>query len=253
MSPRPASIKDVSFSYGENQILSNISFDVEEGDLLGIIGPNGGGKTTLLLIMLGLLEPDSGSARIFGKKPDSGREKIGYVPQVAHFERDFPITVSEVVVSGRLGNREIGEPFNENDEKIADKMLDRVGMVKFSNRQISQLSGGQLQRVLLARALVCEPGLLLLDEPLSSIDPDTQKSFYELLGELKKDMAIVMVTHDITAAAAYFDKLACLNVKLFYHGKTKEGIKHLEDTYECPIEMIAHGIPHRVLGRHEHD
>jgi len=244
-------IKDLCFAYDGQPVLHDINLQINKRDLLGIIGPNGGGKTTLLKMMLGLLKPTKGEVKIFGKGPKQARDKMGYVPQAATFDRDFPITVIEVTLMGKLGKRGFGSGFTKEDREEALQALDHVGMLSYSNRQVSQLSGGQLQRVLVARALIKKPELLLLDEPLSSIDPEAQKKFYEMLGELKKKMAIVIVTHDITAASFYIEKIACLNVKLYYHGKTKDGMKHIEKTYQCPIELIAHGMPHRVLGRHE--
>lgn len=241
----------ICFSYDGQPALHDINLRIKKGDLLGIIGPNGGGKTTLLKIILGLIRPSKGVVEIFGKSPKEARGKVGYVPQTATFDRDFPITAIEVTLMGKLGIRGFGSWFTKEDREEALQALDKVGMLPHSGRQISQLSGGQLQRVLVARALVKKPELLLLDEPLSSIDPEAQKNFYELLNKLKQDMAVVIVTHDITAASFYIEKIACLNLKLYYHGKTKEGAKFIESTYKCPIELIGHGIPHRVLKRHD--
>lgn len=244
-------VEEVCFTYSGQSVLCDINLKIKKGELVGIIGPNGGGKTTLLKIMLGLLKPAKGQVRIFGDSPKKGREKVGYVPQVATFDREFPITVIEVVLMGKLSKRGLGSRYTEEDRKDALRALDEVDMLPQRNKQIGQLSGGQLRRVLVARALVKKPEILLLDEPLSSIDPEAQKNFYELLNELKKEMAIVIVTHDITAASFHIEKIACLNVKLFYHGRTKEGMKSIEETYQCPIELIAHGMPHRVLKRHD--
>ncbi|MBD3398013.1 ATP-binding cassette domain-containing protein [Candidatus Micrarchaeota archaeon] len=245
-------LKKVSFSYDSLPVLRDITLSVKKGDLVGVIGPNGGGKTTLLKIILGLLQPTKGKVSVFGKPPETGRGKVGYVPQISKFDREFPIDVMGVVLSGKPGNiARPGWAYGQEEKSSAIEALETVGMKEYAKRQISKLSGGQIQRVLLARALMSEPGLLLLDEPISSLDPDAQKSFYELLGRLKEKMAIMIVTHDLTAVTEYMDKLACLNGNLYYHGKTKEGIKHLEATYQCPIELIAHGTPHRVLRRHK--
>ena len=244
-------LKDVWFYYGRLPVLEKINFSVKKHDFVGIIGPNGGGKTTLLKIILGIIRPQKGEVKIFGRSPHEGRKKIGYVPQVAKFDREFPISVREVVLMGRLSKKRTGSRYDEEDRKKAENALKSVDMLEYSSRQINELSGGQLQRVLVARALAAEPELLLLDEPMSSIDPEMQKSFYEMLNRLKRKMAILLVTHDVTAASVYIDKIACLNRKLFYHGKTKEGIKHLEETYQCPVELLAHGMPHRVLERHK--
>ncbi|MBD3389753.1 ATP-binding cassette domain-containing protein, partial [Candidatus Micrarchaeota archaeon] len=193
-------LKNVSFSYDSIPVLRNVSLSVKKGDLIGVIGPNGGGKTTLLKIILGLLRPTKGNASVFGKTPEAGRGKVGYVPQIANFDREFPIDVLGVVLSGKPGNiSRPGWTYNQEEKSKAMNALETVGMRGYAKRQISKLSGGQIQRVLLARALMSEPRLLLLDEPVSSLDPDAQKNFYELLGRLKEKMAIMIVTHDLTA------------------------------------------------------
>ena len=247
------SLNNVSFSYNSVPIVKDITFSIEQNDFLGIIGPNGGGKTTLLKILLGLIKPQKGTVKVFNKLPEQGRDLIGYIPQQFNFNLDFPINVLEIVLMGRLGKRGLYKKYSEEDIKISFEALKTVGMEKLKDRQIGELSGGQRQRVFLARALATQPKLLLLDEPMSSIDPKWQNSFYELLAKLKKKMAIVLVTHDISAVSVYVDKIACLNCELYYHGSTEKGIKHLENTYKCPIELIAHGVPHRVLERHKND
>lgn len=244
-------VAGVHFSYDSMQIVEDINFSILEKDFLGIIGPNGGGKTTILKLILGLIEPTKGTITVFGKSPKEGRIHIGYVPQIFTFDFDFPISVLEVVLMGKLGARRFMRRFSPEDTAAAVRSLERVGLSGFSDRRIGSLSGGQIQRVLIARALTGEPKLLLLDESLSSIDSKWQNSFYDLLRELNEELAVVLVSHDISALSVYVEKVACLNRKLYYHGTTKEGIKHLVDTYECPIELIAHGVPHRVLGDHE--
>jgi zinc transport system ATP-binding protein len=243
-------LSHINFTYNHIPILEDITLSVHQEDFLGIIGPNGGGKTTLLKIILGLLKPTSGNITVFRKDPVEGRLSIGYVPQVFHFHYDFPITVLDVVLMGRLHEKRLGEHYTSEDRDIAQKALKYVEMLTFKEQNISKLSGGQLQRVMIARALASEPKLLILDEPLSSIDSRWQESFYLLLQQLKKTIAIVLVTHDIGALSAYVDQVACLNRRLYYHGSTKEGLQHLSDAYQCPIELIGHGIPHRVLGDH---
>ncbi|MEM3506058.1 MAG: ABC transporter ATP-binding protein [Candidatus Bathyarchaeia archaeon] len=230
-------------------ILENISLSIEQNDFLAIIGPNGGGKTTLLKVILGLINPNKGDVKVFGEEPQKARKLIGYVPQYTFFDRDFPISVFDVILMGRYGG--VFKNYSKEDKEATFNALKTVDMLEFKDRQIGKLSGGQLQRVFVARAIVREPKLLLLDEPMSSIDPGMQKSFYELLLKLKEKMAIVLVTHDISVISAYVEKIACLNRKLFYHGSIEAGLKKLEEVYQCPIELIAHGIPHRVLGRHD--
>lgn len=245
-------IKDVWVRYGNQIILEAVNLDLDKPEgLLGIIGPNGGGKTTFLKVLLGLLEPYRGSVKLFGKTPEKSRELIGYVPQYKRFDYDFPISVWEVVLTGRMSHAGFLKRYSQEDKDAASEALKTIEMLEFKDRQIGQLSGGQRQRVLIARALASHPKLLLLDEPDSGLDPHMQDELYRLLGRLKKDMAIVMVTHDLSAVSIYVDKIACLNRKLHYHNSKEIPVKDLEATYQCPVELIAHGIPHRVLGQHK--
>ena len=243
-------LRSVDAAYNSEIILKNVNLNIYSNDFMGIIGPNGGGKTTLLKIILGLLKPTSGTISIFGNSPAKGRNLIGYVPQVFNFHRDFPITVLDVVLMGQLRKTPIGHHYNTEDKISAQNALQQVEMSNFKDRHISNLSGGQLQRVMIARALISKPKLLLLDEPLSNIDSRWQTEFYLLLKKLKQSLAIMLVTHDTSALLTYVDQVACLNRRLYYHGPTQEGLQHLSDAYQCPIELIGHGIPHRVLGDH---
>ncbi|HEY4696106.1 MAG TPA: ABC transporter ATP-binding protein [Candidatus Hydromicrobium sp.] len=241
--------KNVFFYYGERPVLEDVSFSIKQNDFIAIIGPNGGGKTTLLKIMLGLLKPDKGTVKVFGKDPEEGRKLIGYLPQNIFFDLNFPINVFDTVIMGRY--RGPLKKYSEKDKKSVLDALETVGMLEYKNRHISMLSAGQLQRILIARAIAREPELLLLDEPMASVDPETQKSIYELFLELNKRMAVVFVTHDIGAISIYVDRVLCLNRKLFYHGPKEGSLGKLEEAYSCPVEILAHGIPHRVLGRHK--
>ncbi len=246
------SLQNVSFSYRNVLVLENVNLTIEKNDFLGVIGPNGGGKTTLLKLILGLLRPDVGTIRVFGETPINGRRFIGYIPQLFSFDFDFPISAMEVVLMGRLGKRRLGKRYSKIDIQICLESLRKVGMEEFRHRQISELSGGQRQRVFIARALSTEPKLLLLDEPVSSIDKQWQFTFYEMLRELSQDIAIVLVTHDIGVISTHIDKIACVNGKVYYHGSTKDGIARISEMYQCPIELLVHGlshesIPHRLL------
>lgn len=241
-------LKEISFTFGTESVLENINLALKEKDFLGIIGPNGGGKTTLLKIILGLLKPDKGTIRVFGKSPEEGRKSIGYLPQHFSFDYDFPITVLEVVLMARLGKKGIWKKYSEADIKICLESLKKVGMEELKNRQMGSLSIGQTQRVFIARALATEPQLLLLDEPVSNLDPKWQASFHQLLEELNKNMAIVMVTHDVGVIVAHINKIACVNRRLYYHGSTKEGIKEISKMYQCPVELIGNDISHRISG-----
>lgn len=244
-------VKNVSAHIDHTPILEDVTLSVQKNDFLSVIGPNGGGKTTLLKVILGLVKPTKGEVTVFGNPPEVGRTSIGYLPQEVVFDINFPITVFDVVIMGRY--KKVLKKYTDTDITIVFDALKTVKMSDFANRQIGHLSGGELQRVFLARALAREPQLLLLDEPTGSIDPEMRKSFYELLVTLKEKMAIVLVTHDVSVVSVYVDKIACLNRKLFYHGSAEEGLKSLEDMYTCPVEVLDHGIPHRVLGRHKND
>ncbi|MEE8470012.1 MAG: ABC transporter ATP-binding protein [Dehalococcoidia bacterium] len=244
-------LEDIWVSYDSISILEGITLSIERNDFLGIIGPNGGGKTTLLKVILGLITPRHGKVSVMGKQPGSSRNSIGYVPQRNLFDLDFPISVWDVVLMGRYGRVGLFRRYGSEDRTRARSALQTVGMLDYRDRQMGKLSGGEQQRVFIARALVSDPRLLLLDEPTASVDSAMQTEFYELLGGLKRQMAIVLVSHDISAISIYVDKIACLNRQLHYHGSKEIGPEVLEATYKCPVQMIAHGaVPHRVLKEH---
>jgi zinc transport system ATP-binding protein len=248
MTMNAVELNQVSLKYKEQQVLQDIGFTIGEKDFVAIIGPNGGGKTTLLKIILGLLIPDHGEVKVFGREPKKARDLVGYLPQKISFDPDFPINVFETVLMSRY--RGIFKGYQKNDKKAVLQALKDVEMQDFKDRQISRLSGGQMQRVFIARAIAREPKLLLMDEPMASIDPEMQNSFYQLMSRLKDKMAIVLVSHDVGAVSAHVDKIACLNQRLFYHGPAENAAEGLEEIYHCPIELISHGIPHRVLREH---
>ena len=244
-------IEHVSVFYGDNRILDDVTLSVEKNDFLGIIGPNGAGKTTLLKVILGMLKPDSGTVSIMGNSPVVSRKYIGYVPQHSQFDINFPINVRDVVLMGRFSKRGLARKYNKTDLQSVENALEKVGMQSFSDKQIGKLSGGEQQRVFIARALVAEPRILLLDEPTASVDVASQTDFYNLLEDLKLKMTIILVSHDIGVMSVYVDKIACLNVQLYYHGSKEISQDILEATYKCPVQMIAHGtVPHRVLKEH---
>ena len=244
-------LDDVWVYYDSIPVLEGINLSVEPNNFLGIIGPNGGGKTTLLKVILGLIKPARGKISVMGQSPERGRKFIGYISQYNLFDHDFPISVLDVVLMGRYGKVGLVRRYSEEDKRIANEVLKTVDMLDYKDRQVGRLSGGEQQRVFIARALVTDPKLLLLDEPTASIDPNMQAEFYELIDSLKQRMAIVMVSHDISAVSIYVDQIACLNRQLFYHGSKEVSAEALEKTYRCPIQLIAHGVvPHRVLREH---
>ncbi len=245
-------IDGLSVGYGAAEVLSDVSFSVAEGEFLGIIGPNGGGKTTLLRSILGLIPAKRGSIEIFGKPAAKNRAILGYVPQFASFDRRFPITVGEVVCTALLGGGL--HPFFRFGKGQLDKAEDYLEMVDlggFSKRPVSDLSGGEFQRLLLARALAREPRILLLDEPTASVDPGTRAKIYALLTGLNKGgMTVLMVTHDLLAVSSAISSLACLSHTLVYHGEPELDERVSTAMYGCPVDLIAHGVPHRVLRSH---
>jgi zinc transport system ATP-binding protein len=245
-------LDDVSFGYDGTAVLEGVSLAVDERDFLGIIGPNGGGKTTLLKIMLGLLTPLSGTVRVFGRPPREMRMRLGYVPQYRTFDFGYPVSVMDVVLMGRLGH--IRRPFRKygrEDRAICLDMLETMGIADLAGRQVDRLSGGQQQKVILARALAAEPRVLLLDEPTNHVDVQTEVHFFEILERLHEQMAIVVVSHDIGAISAHVDRVACMNRRLYLHDSGEITEEMLAETYQCPVELIAHGVPHRVLREHE--
>lgn len=245
-------LKNISAGYNNDFVIENISCNVYDGDFFGIIGPNGGGKSTLLKIILGLLNPTKGNIKIYGKPPKIGRKNIGYVPQYSEYDKHYPISVWDVVLMGRRSIRGVHPFYSSDDKKSAIEALKKVSMLEYKKRHISELSGGQRQRVFIARALVSNPKILLLDEPTASIDRDLQINFYHLLKELNENVTILLVTHDIGVISSYVNRVACLNHFIFTHDDEKMISKEmLEKTYSCPVDLIAHGVPHRVLDEHK--
>ena len=245
-------IQDLSLAFRGAPVLENINLTLDEGDFLGLIGPNGAGKTVFLKIILGILKPDSGTVKILGGTPEEARGRIGYVPQYARFDADFPITVLDVVLMGRLGRSHLFKFFTAEDRELALSALKRVEMESFATRQIGKLSGGQLQRVLIARALAANPKILLLDEPTASLDTNIGKHVYELLSELSSSMTIILVSHDIGVISSHVKTIGCLNRRLHYHNSREITGAMLEEVYGCPVDLIAHGHSHRVLSDHHH-
>ncbi|MHB1253742.1 MAG: metal ABC transporter ATP-binding protein [Candidatus Humimicrobiaceae bacterium] len=243
--------ENVYFSYGNNLVLEDINFSVRNNEYVALMGPNGGGKSTMLKIMLGIIKPDKGIIKIFDKNPLSQRQKMGYLAQYSSFDFSFPISVFDLVLMGRY--RIKTRYYGIEDKEAVFEALKKVNMEAFTKRHINTLSGGQLQRTLIARAIVKKPEILLLDEPMSGVDPQAQKSIYDILIKLNKDMAIILITHDTSVVSSDIGSVACLNRSLFYHGKAEGSLGKLAQAYKCPVEIISHGIPHRVLGEHSDD
>jgi zinc transport system ATP-binding protein len=209
--PEPIiTFEDVSFDYPDRRVLQNVNFKVMAGNYVGIIGPNGGGKTTLLRLILGFLTPSSGVIKVFGQSPQISSQKVGYVPQVLRFDKQFPISVLELVLSGRLSRLPWYGRYSKTDYQAAHTVLEQVGLLDFQHHLFGTLSGGQVQRALIARALVDDPQLLLLDEPTASVDVQAEADIYAILHGLRDKMSIMMVTHDLQTAINEVREVLCV-------------------------------------------
>jgi zinc transport system ATP-binding protein len=245
-------IKNLSAGYDSETIIENVNLQINHKDFFGIIGPNGGGKSTLLKAILGLIPIQKGSIQVFGKPPEQGRKYIGYVPQYAEFDKHFPISVWDVVLMGRRSIRGMSPWYSQKDKQSAEQALKKVELLDCKNRHISELSGGQRQRVFIARAMAANPRILLLDEPTASVDKDMQETIYQFLQEINKQITIVLVTHDIGVLSSYVNRVSCMNRYLFTHDDDRYiSPEMIEKAYSCPVDLIAHGVPHRVLVDHD--
>ena len=222
-------LKDIHVAYGSLAALAGINLDIRRGEIVGICGPNGSGKTTLLKVILGKIKPFNGSVKILNQEVTNGlskemKLKIGYVPQVQKIDQHFPATVQDVVMMGRFSKIGIGRRPSQKDKDIVKKALNDVHLHDFKDRPIGHLSGGQQQKVMIARALAQEPEILLLDEPTSALDFKIAEDLMQLIQELhdKKNLTIIMVQHNIKILQDYSDRLVCLNVKMAYDGPPKD-------------------------------
>ena len=243
------SVKNVSFSYGNTQVLIDVSFPIRSGDFLAILGPNGSGKTTLIKIILGLFKPTQGKIHLMRKPMQefSDWEKIGYVPQKAtHFDPNFPASVKEVVAMGLLSGKRSSRLSKKEEEKRIEQALTHVGMNEFQTWRIGTLSGGQQQRVFIARAIANKPRILFLDEPTTGVDIETQDQFYDMLDSLnkKEKITIVLISHEIGIVNKHITQVACLNQKLIYHGT------HAEFCHSQAFQQMLSAGHHLISHRH---
>jgi len=238
----------LSASYGTITVLKDVDFKVNENDFIGVIGPNGGGKTTLLKIILGLLKPVQGEI-VFNNDLLNGN-RIGYLPQMSTGDINYPVTVNDIVLSGLMIGKGIISRMTSSDRKKARIVIDELGLSEMSGATINELSGGQMQRVFLGRAIIGDPKLLLLDEPGNFVDTTFENDFYEKLRELNKHMAILMVSHDVGTISSHIKSFACVNRSLHYHPSPEITNEDLL-AYGCPIQLVTHGkVPHTVLKYH---
>jgi len=233
-------LADVSFSYNGHTVLRDVNMSVYEKDFLSVVGPNAGGKTTLLKLILGLLKPTRGRVTVFGEQPSRVRRRIGYMPQQASLDPLFPVSVRDVVLMGRMGSGMGLGPFRRKDKAAADGALKKVGLSEVKNRSFSDLSGGQRQRVLIARALASEPELLLLDEPTSNVDSVMETEFFEILKELNDSITLLLVTHDLGFVSCYVKSVACVNMRVIVHPTSEISGEMINEIYGADMRMVRH-------------
>jgi zinc transport system ATP-binding protein len=241
-------MNSLSAAYGANIVLQDVSFRVMENDFIGVIGPNGGGKTTLLRIILGLIKPLKGSISFNEDLLD--RKRIGYLPQISTGDANYPVTVTDIILSGLMIRKGIISRMTLADREKASAVMEDLGLSAMKRFTLNELSGGQMQRVFLGRAIIGDPKLLLLDEPGNFVDTNFENDFYEKLRELNKRMAILMVSHDVGTISAHIKSFACVNKTLHYHPSHEITNDDLL-AYGCPIQLVTHGdVPHTVLKIH---
>jgi len=242
-------MQSLSASYGADNVLHDVNFKVNESDFIGVIGPNGGGKTTLLKVILGLLKPASGKL-VFNNELLT-EKSIGYLPQMSTGDINYPVTVTDIILSGLMIKKSIISGMSADDRKKADLVINELGLSGMSKSTLNELSGGQMQRVFLGRAIIGDPKLLLLDEPGNFVDTTFENDFYEKLRDLNKRMAILMVSHDIGTISSHIKSFACVNRSLHYHPSNEITNEDLL-AYGCPIQLVTHGeVPHTVLKYHQ--
>ncbi len=242
------SMKSLSVAYNGKVVLSDINFTIRKNDFIGVIGPNGGGKTTLIKTILGIVHPFRGSIE-FNEGIEAGK-LIGYLPQISTGDLNYPLTVKDVILSGLMIRKKLVSRMSETDRQKAEMVMSELGLSGLSSALLKDLSGGQQQRVFLGRAIIGDPGLLLLDEPGTFVDANFENDFYEKLRDLNRKMAILMVSHDIGTISAYIKSFACVNRTLHYHPSSEITNENLL-AYGCPIQLVTHGdVPHTVLKIH---
>lgn len=234
------SLEDVSFAYAGPKVLDGVNLEISEQEFIGLVGPNAGGKSTLLKIMLGLLKPLTGKVRVLGDKPERSCIQVGYVPQYPLFSREFPITVEQTVLMGRLGVSGLFGGYRRSDHVVARRAMLETEVADLSSRQLCTLSGGQLQRVLMARALACEPRILMLDEPTANIDMRIETEIFDLLKRLNSRMTIIVVSHDVAFISGYVGRVACLNRTLVCHPTAAIDGDTIRTLYKADVKRVEH-------------
>lgn len=247
-------IENLSAGYDQKTVLHDINLEISEKDFLGIIGPNGGGKTTLMKVILGLLKPSEGKITFYDNGMPVEQLEIGYLPQYNSIDKKFPISIYEVILSGLNRQKSLFSRFTKEHHERVKETISMMGLEGMENKPIGQLSGGQMQRALLGRAIVSNPKAIILDEPNTYIDKRFEARLYSLLEEINKQRAVILVSHDIGSVLQTVKSIACVNGTLDYHPQSEISAEWIEEKLQCPIELLGHGeLPHRVLKKHNHD
>lgn len=247
-------IENLSAGYDRKTVLHDINLEISEKDFLGIIGPNGGGKTTLMKVILGLLKPSEGKITFYDNGMPVEQLEIGYLPQYNSIDKKFPISIYEVILSGLNRQKSLFSRFTKEHHERVKETISMMGLEGMENKPIGQLSGGQMQRALLGRAIVSNPKAIILDEPNTYIDKRFEARLYSLLEEINKQRAVILVSHDIGSVLQTVKSIACVNGTLDYHPQSEVSAEWIEEKLQCPIEILGHGeLPHRVLKKHNHD
>ncbi len=245
-------LRDVGVAYEGHEVLRHVDLEIAGDDFLGVIGPNGGGKTTLVKAILGLV-PHSGTIELSPELFRGKERLIGYMPQISDFDRAFPISLQEVVLSGLQGRRGFLTRYTAADRRKAHELLDNAGLGRVVNMPVGEVSGGQMQRALLCRAVISDPKLLILDEPANFVDNRFEKELYGMLQELNRRMAVVMVSHDVGTITSVVKEIVCVNCHVHRHRSNRLTEEQLRN-YDCPIQVLSHGsVPHTVLEHHPGD
>ena len=246
-------LEHITAGYEQKTVLRDVNLTVYDHDFLGIIGPNGGGKTTLVKVILGLLRPLAGKRSFFRNGQPTDNLKMGYLPQYNLIDKKFPISVEEVILSGLSGEKGLLHRYTARHHARVKEVVARMGLEGLEHRAIGQLSGGQMQRALLGRAVISEPDIVILDEPNTYIDKRFEAKLYELLEEINRHCAIILVSHDIGTILQTVKSIACVNGTLDYHPDTEVPVEWIDRHFGCPIDLLGHGdLPHRVLKCHHH-
>ena len=241
MSPEPIiSLENVSFSYNAKPVLENVNLTVSDKEFVWVVGPNGGGKTTLVKLILGLLQPKSGKVRVFGQSPSSARRRIGYMPQQAQLDLRFPVTAHEVVLMGRLNKGMAPGMYSAADKDTVRQVLALVGMESSADTPLKDLSGGQQRRLLIARALACEPDMLLLDEPTANLDRNAERELFKILKRLNQRLTVMMISHDPAFVSDYVEQVVCVNRTVVIHPTTDRDREFIGELYGDRLRMVRH-------------